>query len=109
MAGLSPGMRPEDWNHALRTLVAALPSDAPSIAVIDEVPWIVEQDAEFEGALQTVWDRELSARPVMLVLVGSDLSVMEALTTYGRPFFGRAPKMTVRPLHLGDVAGNDRA
>jgi hypothetical protein len=29
---------------------------------------------------------------------------MEALTTYGRPFFGRAPKMTVRPLHLGDVA-----
>lgn len=102
--GLVAGTRPEDWNHALRTLVAALPNDAPSIAVIDEVPWIVEQDAEFEGALQTVWDRELSARPVMLILVGSDLSVMEALTTYGRPFFGRAPKMTVRPLHLGDVA-----
>jgi uncharacterized protein len=101
---LVAGTRPEDWNHALRTLVAALPNDAPSIAVIDEVPWIVEQDAEFEGALQTVWDRELSARPVMLILVGSDLSVMEALTTYGRPFFGRAPKMTVRPLHLGDVA-----
>ena len=102
--GLVAGTRPQDWNHALRTLVAALPGDVPSIAVIDEVPWIVEQDAEFEGALQTVWDRELSARPVMLVLVGSDLSVMEALTTYGRPFFGRAPKMTVRPLHLGDVA-----
>jgi len=102
--GLVAGTRPQGWNHALRTLVAALPSEAPSIAVIDEVPWIVEQDAEFEGALQTVWDRELSARPVMLVLVGSDLSVMEALTTYGRPFFGRAPKMTVRPLHLGDVA-----
>jgi len=101
---LVAGTRPEDWNHALRTLVAALPNDAPSIAVIDEVPWIVGQDAEFEGALQTVWDRELSARPVMLILVGCDLSVMEALTTYGRPFFGRAPKMTVRPLHLGDVA-----
>ena len=101
---LVAGTRPEDWNHALRTLVAALPRDAPSIVAIDEVPWIVEQDAEFEGALQTVWDRELSARPVMLVLVGSDLSVMEALIAYGRPFFGRAPKMTVRPLHLGDVA-----
>ncbi|MGW1162668.1 hypothetical protein ACWD48_31610 [Streptomyces sp. NPDC002519] len=31
------------------------------------------------------------------------MSVMEALQSYGRPFFGRAAKMTVRPLHLGDV------
>src|SRR6202453_3298372 len=28
---------------------------------------------------------------------------MEALQSYGRPFFGRAVKMTVRPLHLADV------
>lgn len=96
--------RPADWNHALRTLVAALPDNAPSIVVIDEVPWIVEQDREFEGALQTVWDRQISTKPVLLILIGSDLSVMEALTTYGRPFFGRAVKMTVRPLDLGDVA-----
>lgn len=96
--------RPVDWNHALRTLAAAVPDQAPSIIVVDEVPWIVDQDGEFEGALQTVWDRELSAKPVMLILVGSDLSVMEALTTYGRPFFGRSAKMTVRPLHFGDVA-----
>lgn len=31
------------------------------------------------------------------------MSVMEALQTHGRPFFGRARKMTVQPLHLGDV------
>lgn len=43
----------------------------PSIAVIDEVPWLVEQDREFEGALQAVWDRYLSAAPVLLILVGS--------------------------------------
>lgn len=96
--------RPVDWNHALRMLAAAVPEETPSIVVIDEVPWIVDQDGEFEGALQTVWDRELSAKPVLLILIGSDLSVMEALTTYGRPFFGRSAKMTVRPLHLGDVA-----
>src|SRR4051794_32183138 len=63
-------MRPADWNQALRTLAIAVPDDAPSIAVIDEVPWLVEQDPEFEGALQTVWDRHLSAKPVLLVLVG---------------------------------------
>ncbi|MEV0288290.1 ATP-binding protein [Kribbella sp. NPDC050820] len=102
-ADLVAGLQSGDWNQALRSLAIALPDDTPSIAVIDEVPWLVEQDAEFEGALQTVWDRYLSAKPVLLVLVGSDLSVMEALQAYGRPFFGRAAKMTVRPLHLADV------
>ncbi|MGW0757224.1 ATP-binding protein [Streptomyces sp. NPDC002814] len=102
-AELVAGLQAADWNQALRSLAIALPDDAPSIAVIDEVPWLVEQDAEFEGALQTVWDRHLSAKPVLLVLVGSDMSVMEALQSYGRPFFGRATKMTVQPLHLADV------
>ncbi|WP_030181678.1 ATP-binding protein [Streptomyces sp. NRRL S-813] len=102
-AELVAGLQAADWNQALRQLAVALPDDAPSIAVIDEVPWLVEQDGEFEGALQTVWDRHLSGKPVLLVLVGSDMSVMEALQSHGRPFFGRAAKMTVQPLHLADV------
>ncbi|WP_409469904.1 ATP-binding protein [Streptomyces sp. HC307] len=101
-AELVAGLQAGDWNQALRSLAVALPDDAPSIAVIDEVPWLVEQDREFEGALQTVWDRHLSAKPVLLILVGSDISVMEALQSHSRPFFGRAT-MTVDPLHLGDV------
>ncbi|GAA3824018.1 ATP-binding protein [Streptomyces coacervatus] len=102
-ADLVAGLQAADWNQALRSLAVAVPDDTPSIAVIDEVPWLVEQDKEFEGALQTVWDRYLSAKPVLLILVGSDMSVMEALQSHGRPFFGRAAKMTVRPLHLADV------
>src|SRR5262249_46924006 len=78
VAGLGAG----DWNQALRALALAIPEERPCIAVLDEVPWLVEQDREFEGALQTVWDRHLSAKPVLLVLVGSDLSVMEALQSY---------------------------
>ncbi|MFJ3840147.1 ATP-binding protein [Streptomyces sp. NPDC090054] len=102
-AELVAGLQASDWNQALRSLAVAIPDDVPSIAVLDEVPWLVEQDGEFEGALQTVWDRHLSAKPVLLILVGSDMSVMEALQSYGRPFFGRAAKMTVQPLHLADV------
>ena len=101
---LVAGLRTGDWNQALRALSIAVPDDRPSIVVLDEVPWLVEQDGEFEGALQTVWDRHLSAKPVLLLLVGSDLSVMQALQTYGRPFFGRAATMAVRPLHLADIA-----
>ncbi|HEX4702149.1 MAG TPA: ATP-binding protein [Pseudonocardiaceae bacterium] len=102
------GLQATDWNQALRTLALALPQDTASIAVLDEVPWLVEQDPEFEGALQTVWDRHLSAKPVLLVLVGSDLSVMQALGSYGRPFFGRAVRMMVNPLHLADVQAMTR-
>ncbi|WP_406374351.1 AAA family ATPase [Streptomyces sp. NBC_00647] len=102
-AELVAGLQAQDWNQALRSLALAVPDDTPSVVVIDEVPWLVEQDQEFEGALQTVWDRYLSSKPMLLLLVGSDTSVMEALQSYGRPFFGRAAKMTVHPLNLADV------
>ncbi|MEU4313081.1 DUF234 domain-containing protein [Nocardia sp. NPDC024068] len=102
-AELVAGLATADWNQALRTAALAAADDTPSLVVIDEVPWLVEQDSEFEGALQTIWDRYLSAKPVLLLLVGSDLSVMEALQSRDRPFFGRATKMTVQPLHLADV------
>lgn len=106
-ADLVQGTRPADWHHALRALATAV-GDSPCIVVLDEVPWLIEQDGEFEGALQTVWDRFLSAKPILLILVGSDLTMMEALQEYGRPFFGRAASMTVQPLHLADVAAMTR-
>ncbi|OXM44917.1 ATP-binding protein [Amycolatopsis alba] len=102
-ADLVAGAVGADWNQALRALAIAVPEREPSIVVLDEVPWLVEQDSEFEGALQTVWDRYLSAKPVLLLLVGSDLSTMESLQEYGRPFHGRAARMLVRPLNPGDV------
>ncbi|MEV7980668.1 hypothetical protein [Streptomyces sp. NPDC086519] len=40
------GLQTADGNQALRSPVVAVPDDTPSIAVIDEVPWLVEQDAE---------------------------------------------------------------
>jgi AAA+ ATPase superfamily predicted ATPase len=99
-----------DWNQALRALAVALPDDRPAIVVVDEVPWLTAEDSEFEGALQTVWDRYLSAKPVLLLLVGSDQSVMAALQEYGRPFHGRAAAMVVEPLDpaaVQDLTGLD--
>jgi uncharacterized protein len=57
-----------------------------------------------ESVLQRAWDRELSRKPVLLLLVGSDLSMMEALTSYGRPFHQRGADMPIGPLNVGDVA-----
>ncbi|MEU6660476.1 AAA family ATPase [Streptomyces sp. NPDC046821] len=93
-----------DWGEALRALAAALPS-RPSIVVLDELPWLSEQDKSFDGALQTAWDRLLSRRPVLLLLLGSDLHMMERLTAYDRPFFGRADNLVLGPLNPAEVGG----
>src|SRR5262249_22919677 len=83
-------------------LASALPA-TPLIVVIDELPWLAEQDDLFDGALQTAWDRQLSARPVLLLLLGSDIHMMERLTGYDRPFFGRADNMVLGPLNPAET------
>lgn len=39
------------WGDMLRVLAGVLP-DTPSIVVLDELPWISEQDQTFDGHLQ---------------------------------------------------------
>jgi hypothetical protein len=47
------------WPDAFRALAAALP-DRPAVVVLDELPWLAEQDEVFDGALQAAWDRLLA-------------------------------------------------
>ncbi|GAA4609946.1 ATP-binding protein [Actinoplanes octamycinicus] len=102
--GLLPGTPPAGgWGDMLRLLAGTLP-DRPSIVVLDEVPWLTEQDDTFDGQLQVVWDRLLSRRPVLLLLLGSDLHMMQRLTAYDRPFYGRADNLVLGPLHLAETA-----
>ena len=86
----------------------ALVPETPSIVVLDELPWLAEQDFLFDSALQTAWDRLLSPRPVLLLLLGSDLHTMARLTAYDQPFYGRADNLTLGPLNpaeTGDALG----
>ena len=94
---------PGNWSAALRQLAGILPDDQPSAVVIDEVPYLMERVDAFEGILQRAWDRELSRKPVLLVLIGSDVSMMEALTSYGRPFHQRGREMVLGPLNPAEV------
>lgn len=96
--------RPAGWSDALRLLAAALPDDAPSIVVMDELPYLMDEGHAFEGILQRSWDRYLSRKPVLFVLIGSDLSMMEALNSYQRPFHQRGREMVIGPLTPFDVA-----
>ncbi|MDQ1295619.1 MAG: uncharacterized protein QG608_3504, partial [Actinomycetota bacterium] len=49
-------------------------------------------------------EQELSRRPVLLIGIGSDLAMMEALNGYGRPFHQRATEMVIPPLNPAEVA-----
>jgi uncharacterized protein len=104
---LVPDPAAGSWPDTLRILASSLP-EQPSIVVLDELPWLAEQDALFDGALQTAWDRLLSPRPVLLLLLGSDLHMMARLTAYDQPFYGRADSLVLGPLNpaeTGDALG----
>jgi hypothetical protein len=98
------GLRADNWPAAFRLLATAVEGEKPTVVVIDELPYLVQNDPGFEGALQKAFDRELSRLPVLLLGVGSDLSMMEALNAYGRPFHQRATEMVVDSLTPRDVA-----
>lgn len=101
-AGVFAGVTLDSWDAALRLLAAAVP-ETGSVVVFDELPYLIEQDPGFEGTLQRAFDRELSRRRVLLVGIGSDLAMMEALNSYGRPFHQRATEMVVPPLSPAEV------
>jgi AAA+ ATPase superfamily predicted ATPase len=96
------GVQLSSWDAALRLLASAVP-DTGCVVVLDELPYLVAADEGFEGSLQRAFDRELSRKRVLLVGVGSDLSMMEALNSYGRPFHQRATEMVVPPLSPVEV------
>lgn len=93
----------DTWDAALHLLAAALP-DEPSVVVLDEFPWLTQSSPSLEGTLQALWDRVFEPKPVLFVLIGSDLTMMEALTAYDRPLFGRAKEMVVEPFTPADTA-----
>ena len=98
------GVTPDTWDGALTLLNSALPSDQVSVVVIDEFPYLTAGDPSIEGTFQKHWDRYLSKKPVLLLLVGSNVAAMEALNTPGRPLFERGIEMVVPPLSPREVA-----
>jgi hypothetical protein len=98
------GVTPDTWDGALTLLNAALASNQVSVVVIDEFLYLTDADPSIEGTFQKHWDRYLSKKPVLLLLVGSNLAAMEALNTPGRPLFERGTEIVVASLSPREVA-----
>src|SRR3990172_10030147 len=80
LAGIASGPIPgfASWDAALAYVSTVARATGPLAVVVDEFPYLVEQDPSVEGAFQTAWDRHVSRRaPVLIIVIGSDLAMME--------------------------------
>jgi uncharacterized protein len=96
------------WEAALTIAASDASAQQPIVLVIDELPFLIESEPAIEAIIQKQWDRRLEARPVLLLLIGSDISMMTALSEYGRPLYGRLTEMTIGPLSpaaIGEMLG----
>jgi len=96
------------WEAALSIAASGAAAGQPIVLVIDELPFLIESEPAIEAIIQKQWDRSLEAQPVLLLLIGSDVSMMGALSDYGRPLYGRLAEMTIGPLSpaaIGDMLG----
>lgn len=103
-AQVASGQQPASWGAALALLAAALPDDQVTVVVIDEFPYLLEDDPSTDASFQKAWDRQLSAKPVLLVLVGSDLAMMEHLGDADRALHQRGTEMVVHALSPVETA-----
>lgn len=102
------GVTYENWESALVAAAAGATRDRPPVIVIDEFPYAVASEADkvVEASVNAAWERVLSRQPVMLVLIGSDFSIMEMMSTHDRPLMDRPTlTRTIRPLDVAELAG----
>lgn len=96
------------WEAALTIAASDASAGEPMVLVIDELPFLIESVPAIEAIIQKQWDRRLESQPVLLLLIGSDISMMAAMSEYGRPLYGRLAEMTIGPLSpaaIGDMLG----
>lgn len=74
------------------------------IIVIDEFPYLVERNPAVPSKFQKIWDQNLQESGIVLVLIGSSISMMEKLLGSKSPLHGRRTgQMEVRSLPLWEV------
>ncbi|MFC7076850.1 ATP-binding protein [Haloarcula halophila] len=85
----------EDWEEVLGYL-----AEQDALVVLDEFPYLVEQDESLPSVLQAMFDYELDESAATFVLVGSSISMMEEAALLGNsPLYGRSSlKLDIRQL-----------
>lgn len=89
-----------DWYPLFKYLSGKI--NGKTLLVFDEFTYAVKSDRGILSALQRVWDHGLSSKPVMLVLSGSLMGMIEdEVLSHSSPLYGRRTAgFRLRPLGL---------
>jgi len=101
----------DDWLEAFEYLKAKLPARKARggphalALVIDEYPYLVENNPATSSLFQKGWDETLGRLPLCLILCGSSMAMMESETLAQRsPLYGRrTADFLVQPLGFSGV------
>jgi AAA+ ATPase superfamily predicted ATPase len=90
----------QDWEYVIGAL-----GKQNAIIVIDEFPFLIEENRSIPSRFQQLWDTRLSDTAATLILIGSSISVMkEKVLSGGSPLYGRrTATIDLNPLSLGDA------
>ena len=93
-----------DWYAFFNYLKAK--ASSPLVLVIDEFPYLVETNAAISSVFQKGWDEVMQKLPIMLILCGSSIGMMERETlAYGAPLYGRRTgQLLLQPLSFVDFS-----
>lgn len=96
--------RIEGWEDALTYLAETL-QDERLIVVIDEFPYLVEENDSLPSYFQAFIDEQLSGTDSMLVLCGSSVSTMESeVLGHESPLYGRRTgQIDLQPFSFRDA------
>jgi AAA+ ATPase superfamily predicted ATPase len=103
---LAPYEFSASWNALLRYFGRAARSRAEkSVLVLDEFPYLVDQTPGLPSHIQAWWDEEGIHQNVLVILCGSHLSTMSALSHPSAPLHGRfnAGRLHLRPMEYRDI------
>ena len=79
----------KSWDLLFKQIIDAKLPTKPVI-VIDEFQYIGKSNAAFPSIFQRIWEEILKDQPVMVILCGSLISMMESQTlSYSSPLYGR--------------------
>jgi uncharacterized protein len=93
------------WEGAFRAL-AEVPMGARPIIILDEFTYLISGNKAIPSILQKVWDEKLKDTPLMMVLCGSYIGMMETeVLGYRAPLYGRRTASNLlQPLDLPNAA-----
>ena len=96
-------LRPKNWEEVFHMLAQAI-GKKRVVVILDELPYILEQDDSFGTHLQAAWDHLLQKSRSIVLLSGSHIGMLTKLTTYHAPLYGRlTAQFPLYPLRIQDA------